>query len=142
MKKPKIFLVLKILAPIMLIAGIVLIVLGTAVYPQMFNGHSVAPNPAFFAPGMIVAFLSIPCFFVAFMPSINKTMVKTARYIQEDNKEDLTNIANNSGDIISGAVTKTTKAIKSGLKDSKYCRFCGAEIESDSQYCKHCGKKQ
>lgn len=142
MKEPKIFLVLKILAPIMLILGIILIVFGTAIFPEMITRDLVVPNSAFSIPGIIIVFLSIPCFFIAYMPNINKTMIKTTKYIQEDNKEDLNDIANNSADIMSGAVTKTTKAIKKGLNDSKYCRFCGEKIESDSQYCKFCGKKQ
>ena len=141
-QKPKIFTVLKIVAPIMLILGVVLIILGTAVFPLTWGSSSVAPNAALFAPGMIIAFLSIPCFFIAFMPNINKTMIKTAKYIQEDNKEDLTDLADTTADITSGAITKTTRAVKKGLTDTKYCRHCGEQIEADSKFCKHCGNEQ
>ncbi len=141
-KKPKVFKVLKVIAPILLLVGIVLIILGTAVFPQTWGGRAVGPNPALFVPGMIIAFSSIPCFFIGYMTNINKTMIKTAKYIQEDNKEDLTDMANTSADIASGAVTKTAKAIKEGLKEYKYCRHCGKKVEEDSKFCKHCGKEQ
>lgn len=142
MKKPKIYLVLKILAPIMLIGGIVLIVLGTAIYPEMFNGHSVAPNAALFAPGMIIAFLSIPCFIFAFLPQINKTAIQTMIYIQQENKEDLKEMADTTADITGDAITKTASAIKNGLKETKFCKHCGKKIDMDSKYCNSCGKEQ
>ena len=141
-KKPKVFKVLKVIAPILLVLGIILIILGTAVFPQTWGGNAVAPNAAFFAPGMIIAFFSIPCFVFAYMPSINKTMIKTAKYLQDDNKEDLTDMADTAADITSNAVTKTVRAVKKGLADTKYCRHCGEQIEADSKFCKHCGKEQ
>lgn len=142
MKKPKIFLFLKILAPVLLISGIVLIVLGTAVYPETFDGHSVAPNAALFAPGMILLPFAIFCFIYAFIPEMNKTNIQTVKYLQQDNKEDLKEIADASAEITSDAFTKTTSAIKKGLKDSKYCKHCGKAIDADSKYCKDCGKEQ
>ena len=65
-----------------------------------------------------------------------------SKEIQIQHKEDLTSIANKSADISSEAITKTTRAIKKGIKDTKFCKHCGAEIDSDSTFCKSCGKKQ
>ena len=141
-KKPKIFLVLKILGFVSLICGIALIILGTAVFPEMFGGHAVAPNAALFAPGMILAIFSIPMFFIGFSPNLAKLSVQTTKYIQEQNKDDLTKIADNTSEIVGGAVKKTAKNIKEGLKDTKYCKHCGAEIDNDSKFCRDCGKKQ
>ena len=135
-KKPKIFTVLKVLAPILLIGGAVMIILGIVL--SQGNG----PEAGLLVPGVFLVFISIFLLFVAFMPNINKTMIKTAKYLQEDNKDDLTQIMDTSADITKGAITKTAKAVKDGLKDYKYCRFCGEKIEEDSQFCKHCGKKQ
>lgn len=141
-KKPKIFLILKIIASLMLVGGIVLIVLGTAVYPEMFNGHSVAPNPIFFIPGMIMLAFSMPCFIISFIPEINKMSIKTTKYLYEENKEDLKDIVDTKVNIASEGITSTSVAIKKGLRNTKFCRYCGKEIEADSKFCNECGKQQ
>ncbi len=143
-KKPKVFTVLKILGPCVIAIGIVLIVLGVVVFPEPFgfSGEMTQPNFALLVPGVFVAFAGLPMTVMGFMLEINKTTVKTARYLQEETKEDLTEMADTSADIASGAIKKTVKAVKEGLKDTKYCKHCGAEIDADSKFCSECGKEQ
>ena len=59
-----------------------------------------------------------------------------------EKKGDLTDIADTGADIASGAIKKTVKAIKEGLKDTKFCKHCGAEIDANSVFCNKCGKEQ
>ena len=141
-KQPKIYLVFKILAPIFLVAAIVLIVLGTAVYPQTYNGNPVAPNPALFAPGFFMVFIAILSLVFGFVPEIKALQIKTQKYVQEENKKDLTQIVDTGADIVSDGVTKTAAAFKKGMKETMYCKHSGAEIDSDSKFCKKCGKEQ
>ena len=130
-KLPKIFIVLLVLAPIFLAGGIIMIVFGS------MNSIS---DPALMGLGMFLLFLAIVCFMFGLIPIINKVGVKTAKYLQENNKEDLKDIASGTADITSGAVTKTTKAIKQGLKNTKFCKYCGAEIDAEANFCSKCGK--
>ena len=70
-------------------------------------------------------------------------MTKSARYIQQQNKDDLKDIVDTTADIASDGITKTTKAIKKGLSANKiYCKHCGAQIDADSKFCNQCGEKQ
>ena len=87
-------------------------------------------------------FLAVICLVSGFSPEIAKLSTKTQKYIQEENKEDLTDIASAKADISGEAITKVSKSIKKGFKDTKYCKYCGAEIDADSSFCKECGKKQ
>ena len=87
-------------------------------------------------------FIGISCFATGFIPQMSKLSIKTTKYLQQENKEDLTDIANTSADIAGGAITKTTRAIKKGIKDTKFCKHCGAEIDADSKFCNSCGGEQ
>ena len=87
-------------------------------------------------------FVGVSCLVLGFRPEIMKLSTKTAKYIQQENKEDLTDIADTGAEIMSGAVKKTAKAVKEGLKDTKFCKYCGAEIDEDSIFCSKCGKEQ
>lgn len=89
-----------------------------------------------FPVGMFVGFT---CLIIGFRPEMAKLSTKTAKYIQEENKEDLKEIVTTTAEIHSEAVTVTAKAIKEGLKDTMYCKHCGKEIDIDSKFCKHCG---
>lgn len=88
---------------------------------------------------MIGMFVGFTCLIIGFRPEMAKLSTKTARYIQEENKEDLKEIVTTTAEIHSEAVTVTAKAIKEGLKDTMYCKHCGKEVDVDSKFCKHCG---
>ena len=92
--------------------------------------------------GIACCMISTPFFFLGFRPEITKMATKSAKYIQDENKEDLKDIVDTTADIAGDAITKTTKAIKKGLKDTKFCKHCGAEIDADSKFCSSCGKEQ
>ena len=68
--------------------------------------------------------------------------IKATKYMVDETKDDLTHLANVGADISSEAITKTTRAIKKGLSDTKFCKHCGTEIDVDSKFCNSCGKEQ
>lgn len=140
-KEPKHFLVFKIVGFSLLLVGITLIILGCVVFRVKF-GDGDMPNFALFVPGLFISVFSVPCLFVGFAPKINKMQIDSVKYMQEFNKGNLSDIANTSADISSDALTQVAKSIKKGVKDSKYCKHCGAEIDADSKFCKECGKEQ
>ena len=78
---------------------------------------------------------------VGFRPEITKHTIKTAKYLQEENKEELKKIMSTVAEINSEAVTVTAQAAKEGLKEMMHCKYCGQKIDVDSQFCKHCGQK-
>ncbi len=140
-KKPKIYKALKIIAPIMLAVGILLIVLAVAVFKTPI-GEMEQPNIAVLVIGSLFATFSIPLFIMGFLPEIQKMQLKTMQYVQKENASVLENMANTQADINKQAVQKTTNAVKSELKGSKYCSECGKQIDEDSKFCNYCGKKQ
>jgi hypothetical protein len=78
---------------------------------------------------------------IGFSPEIAKARAKTIRYIQEQNKEDLSAIASDSAEIMSDAVSKTANSIANGLQNTIFCKHCGAKIDADSKFCSSCGKE-
>jgi len=137
-EKPKHFLILKILGFVFVAVAIWGIILTVTGFGDFESNN-------FMIGGMLTAlglFVGIACLVGGFRPEIAKMSAKTAKYIQQENKEDLTTIASTGAEISSGAITKTAKAIKEGFKDSIFCKHCGAEIDKDSTFCKECGKKQ
>ena len=137
-KKPIIFLILKIIGAIFVMVGIVGCVISSKGFGDFESNN--------FMIGGIMAsigfFIGISCLATGFIPQMSKLSIKTTKYLQQENKEDLTDIADTSADIASGAITKTAKAVKTGLKDTIFCKHCGAEIDKDSTFCKSCGKQQ
>lgn len=89
--------------------------------------------------GMFAGFLGLT---FGFRPEIIKLSTKTAKYVQEENKEDLTDMADTGAEIISGAVKKVASSVSDGMRKSKFCKHCGAKIDEDSRYCSQCGKEQ
>ena len=81
--------------------------------------------------------------FVGFSPNIMSMNAKTVKYMQQENKEVLKDIATTSAEISEEAIVKKTKAVKKGLvsKETMYCKHCGQEIDADSKFCKKCGKE-
>ena len=67
---------------------------------------------------------------------------KSIKYIQEENKDDLAEIAETSADIVGEAITKTAKAVSDGFEEKMFCRHCGERIPADSKFCKKCGREQ
>lgn len=131
-QKPIHFLILKIVGVLVVAGGVTMLIIG-------FSSFVI---PLFLAGGFCMVF-GIPCLAFGFMPQIAKIKTKSAKYIQEENKEDLTSISSTAADIHSSAVTKTVKAVKEGLKDDiKYCKHCGAAIDADSKFCSKCGGEQ
>lgn len=141
-KEPKHFIVFRILGILMLIAGITLVVLSCTVLGEKFMENVVAPNPAALVPGLFMIVISIGLISAGFSPKIAKLSAKGARYIQQETKDEAKEIASTGAEIASEAITKTAKAVKKGIKDTKFCKHCGAEIDADSAFCKDCGKKQ
>ena len=138
MKKPIRFIILKIVGFVgvaVLIAGIVL----------AMNGFGDFESNNF----MIGTFLAVigvaiagTCLTSGFGPEIAKARAKTIRYIQEENKDDLSAIATNNEQFTSDAVKTTVGAAKEGIKETKFCKHCGEKIDKDSKFCSSCGKEQ
>ena len=136
--KPQHFLIFKIL-------GIVFAVVALAGFGLTITGFGDFESNNFMIGGLMSTFglvLAIFFLFNGFKPEIAKLRTKSAKYIQEENKQDLTELASNTAEISSDAITKTTRAIKSGLKNTKFCKHCGAEIDADSKFCNSCGGEQ
>ena len=153
-EKPVHFLILKGIGFGLLAIGLIVLIIGITTHvPDMgaddwFEKSSGRMTTIFI--GIACCMFSVPLLVMGFKPEIARMTTKSNKYIQEQNKEDLKDLAANTGDITSAAVTpaveesitKTVKAIKKGIKDSKYCKHCGKEIEADANFCSHCGGKQ
>ena len=136
--KPKHFIIFKIIGLI----GIILAIIG---FVLTFVGFGDFESNNFMIGGFMATFgmlIGIPCLIMGFRPEITKMSAKSAKYIQQENKEDFRYIASNTADIASEAITKTTTAIKKGLEDKIFCKHCGEKIDSDSKFCNKCGKEQ
>lgn len=150
MKKPTFYLVMKIIGFSVLAIGLILLICGiTKNIPSMgqagwFDAES-AKN-GLISGGVTCIFVSIALLITGFTPEIAKMSAKHQKYIQQETKEDLTDIANTSADIVDDAIVTTVKAVKKGLSEdeekSVFCKHCGKEIDFDSTFCKHCGKEQ
>lgn len=139
-KKPKHFFIFKIIGFIGVVVGIIGLIL-------TLTGFGNFENNSFMVGGFLVAFgmfIGITCLVIGFRPEVAKLSTKSAKYIVNDNKDDLTDIANTSADIYNDAITQTTRAIKKGLTEEKsmFCKHCGAKIDADSKFCNKCGKEQ
>ena len=137
-KKPTHFMLFKIVGAV----GFALAVLGVILVITGFNDFE---SNNFMIGGFLVAFGLFVGFMgtaIGFSPEIAKMGAKGARYIQEENKDNLTAIASNTADIMSAAITTTAGAIKEGFQKKKFCKHCGKEIDSDSKFCPICGKEQ
>ena len=124
-----------------MVAGIILVILANTV---LVDG--IMPNVAALIPGSFLVFIGFACLMFGLVPVLNKTAIKLQKHIQEDNKEDLTSIANTKVEInkqaIQTAVKTGAQAVKQGMSEIKYCKECGAEIDLDSKFCSKCGKEQ
>lgn len=144
--KPKLYSILKIIGFSIMAVGLILLIVGlTTQSKSMGSAGWFESQSAKF--GIIfggVACLMIATFLIicGFSPEIAKTQIKTKKYIQDENKEDLKSIVDTGVEISKDAITETVKAVKKGIKDSKYCKHCGETIDADSKFCSKCGKEQ
>ena len=136
-EKPVHFAVLKLVGLI----GIVVAVIGIV---MVFRGFGDFESDKFMIGGFVSAIGIMMAFcgtVFGFQPELTRMSVKSAKYIQQENREDLKDIADVSADIMSDAVTRTAGAVKDGIDDTMFCKYCGAKIDSDSKFCKECGKE-
>ena len=137
-KKPRHFLLFKIVG----IAGVAAIITGVVL---AFLGFDDLESPNFMIGSFLAAagvMMTVFGITVGFAPEIAKARAQTVRYIQEENKDDLTAIANNTAEIMSEAVATTASALSDGVKKTMFCKHCGSRIDSDSKFCSSCGKEQ
>lgn len=136
-KKPKHFLIFKIIGFLSVIAGAAGLIL-------WFGSNDFMTGALLAGFGMFGLFIGINCLVIGFRPEISKMSTKSTRYIINDNKDDLTDITNTSADIVGGAITQTVRAVKRGVtnQESMFCKHCGAQIDADSRFCNKCGKEQ
>ena len=130
----RIFKLVALAGSIILVLGIVLAVRGFGDFES--NNFMIGGFLTVF--GMMATAIGI---MFGFGPEIVKARLKAARYIQEEAKDDLTAIASNSAEITKDAVTTTAEAIREGIGIKKYCKHCGAKIDSDAKFCTACGKE-
>ena len=136
--KPKHFLVFKIVGFVgilLLIFGIILTIKGFGDFES--NNFMIG---AFVSPlGLFISAIGLS---IGFKPEIRKKSIQSYKYIQEQNKEDLKEIISSTAKITEDAITTTAKAVKNGVDNVIYCKYCGAQIDTDSVFCKKCGKAQ
>ena len=137
MKRPRHFWIFKIIGVIGAVATVTGIVLTVAGFGD-FESNNFMIGGFVAVIGVMMTALGIA---IGFGPEIAKARAKTLRYIQEENKDDLTAIANNSAEIMSDAVSKTANAIANGVQKTLFCKHCGARIDADSTFCSRCGKE-
>ena len=156
-KLPKIFLVLRFVALGLFITGVTLIVLACTAFATYDDFFGLEPALGILLPGIVCVFFAIPCTIIGFMPSINKVAIKTSKYIQESNREDLTDLMSTGMGI---GIDATSQAINENEDDLRTIADKGADIMSgpietisrsvgrgfsegfataDTMFCKHCG---
>lgn len=141
-KEPKHFRLFRIIGLSVLAVGVLLIVLGVAVFREDWGDGETVMNFALFVPGIMLSVLSVPLVMIGFTPKITKMQVETAKYLQQSNKGDLKDIATTSADIASDSIATVVKTVKNATEDTKFCKYCGEQIDLDSVFCKSCGKQQ
>ena len=132
------FLILKIIGFLAISVAIVGLIL-------IFTGFGDFESNNFMIGGFMMPFglvIGMFCLVNGFRPEITKASLKTAKYIQQQNKDDIKEIINTTANLNSEAITQTANAFKNGIKDTKFCKHCGAEIDLNSNFCKICGKEQ
>lgn len=139
-EKPKHFKKFKIIGFIGIALGMIGVILA-------INGFSNDEIGSFMLGGFMTCFgffVGIACLVLGFRPELSKLGIKSAKYIQNENKDDLKDMASTSADIVGDAVTEITRSIKKGLadEDKMYCKHCGELIDADSRFCNRCGKEQ
>jgi hypothetical protein len=135
--KPKYFIIFKIL-------GFIGIILAIAGFVLTFVGFGDFESNNFMIGGLMAVFglfIGVSGLMIGFRPEITKASTQSIKYIQQENKEDLKDIANTRADIASEAITKTVASIKKGFDDKIFCKYCGEKIDPDSKFCSKCCKE-
>ena len=73
--------------------------------------------------------------------TMSEIAINTKKNIYDNNEDKLRDIVEKGSDLSSITVEKTARAIKKGLQDNIYCKYCGKSIDADSKFCKNCGKQ-
>ena len=138
MDKPKHYLILKISGFIGIFVFIFGIVLSISNFGSFDNNY--------FMIGGVLTCLGLPCgvmcLALGFRPELTKLSVRSAKYIQQENREDLKDMVTASAEISEDAVSTLASAVREGMQSTKiFCKHCGASIDSDSLFCSQCGKK-
>ncbi len=76
------------------------------------------------------------------MTTLGNVSVNTKSNIINENEYKIKDIMDKSANMSKDAITTTVSAIKKGIKDNIYCKYCGELIDKDSKFCKYCGKEQ
>ena len=137
-KKPITSLIMKIVG----FAGISIVITALVL---IFTGFGDFESNNFMIGGMLLPLgiiMTALGFAIGFKREIAKSHIETMRYVQQENKEALTDIANTTAEIMSGAVTTTAQAMNAGLQNTNYCIYCGAQIDASAIFCSRCGRKQ
>ena len=140
-KKPKLYTILLVVAICLLSIGIITVIVGVTLVLTGNNDYAIL-LPATICPGAVLIFFSFPCFMIGLSPQIAKVQIEKARYIQQLTKQSQTEFATTNAEIMNNAVKRTARAVKDGLTNTKFCKECGKEIDSDAKFCKECGTKQ
>jgi ribosomal protein L40E len=139
MKKTVIFTVLKIIGVLGIVCAAVGIVL-------VITGFGDFGTNNFMIGGFMTTFglfIGFSCLMLGFGPEISKTSIQAQKYLQEENKDALKDIANTSAEINAEAVTTIAHAAAEGFaRDTVFCKECGAKIDADSKFCRQCGTRQ
>ena len=138
--------ILKIVGGFMLVVGVILVVLGLAVFGED-HGGMLMPNFALLAPGAFLATTSFIVFFLGFAPSIIKMQTSLTKEAIDKSKVEMKEVADATADIGYDAIRKTARAAREGfgttpLEREIHCSQCGGKIKLDSKFCRHCGGEQ
>ena len=137
MNQPRHFWIFKIIGVIGAVAAVTGIVLSVRGFGD-FESNNFMIGGFMTVIGVMMTGVGIT---IGFSPEIAKARAKTIRYIQEENKEDLSAIARGGAEIMSDAVSKTADAIRGDTRETIFCKHCGARIAADSKFCSCCGKE-
>ena len=105
---------------ILKIAGFLFVamaVVGAILAVKSFGNHE---SNKFMIGGIMTVlgvFIGFSCLTYGFTPEFIKMHTKTQKYIQDINKDDLTDIKTADAEIVEQAITKATKAVKKGLSE-------------------------
>ena len=102
-------------------------------------------SPALIICGCFSIVIGFIVLMFTLLPLMQKGMIKLNKKIIEENKEDLQDLSTTQSEIMSEGVKNISKAAVEGVqeaKDTKYCMYCGKEINANSRFCQYCGKEQ